>query len=402
MTGHRPLAASAPRFLWLSIAAIGLTALIYLRWSATDPTQSSRERCRVAATRSEYYRCWTSLFEKTLAGEGVTEAFRLLAALYVSEPDVPSLCHLITHRIGEITYQKFAAGENVAITPETAFCNYGFYHGFMESLVTNGGDTVKARAFCASVGSDLNAETPDAVLQCFHGIGHGMVNGHDPDLWGNEQAMIERGLNICETVADTPDRLYRCTSGVFNGIAFFHIRGQYGLRMADVDPSDPLRLCRLQLKPYREPCYGNMQSLLAELTDGNFPQIAATIERIADDGDAASAIWYHAGYHMKRELDRPDHADEIRICRGLREPLRLPCIRGLATGFLWNGLPGREYEGALSFCGTGELSEHERRACFDAVASQLAGLYPQRRVEKICRTIPVSHRAGCGGGNEPQ
>lgn len=353
--------------------------------------------CRNAPERGRKIQCWVDLLDEVIKAKGVGTAFDTLTALYTGEPGFAEACHDITHRIGETAYGKFARHEDFAVPPQVAFCNYGFYHGFMEALASAGGSAAEARSFCASIEATLGAETPDAAPQCFHGIGHGMVNGHEPALWGNAEAMADRALGLCEAVADTADRRYRCAAGVFNGLAIFYARGEYGLGMSNIDPRDPLRICREQPIVYRKPCYGNMKLVLDKITDRDFTKIAAIIERIPDDEDAASTIWYLAGYHMKQALSRPDHADEIRVCRSLRAPLRLPCIQGLATGFLWNGFPGREYEGAIHFCGAERLSHDERQACFDKISSLLPIFYPMPRVMDICRMVPAPYRAQCGG-----
>ena len=385
-----------PRFI-AAIAIIAAMGIMFLwRSSTSNLDQAAQQRCRSMSVENEQYRCWAELLERKIWSEGLGNAFHLLTKLYVSEPNAPKLCHLLTHRIGEIAYQKFGKDGGAARMPEAAFCHFGFYHGFMEALVTNGGNAAEARAFCTVIESDLQGGiAPDAAPQCFHGIGHGMVNGHEPGLWGNARAMTSRALNLCEEVADTAARRYRCAAGVFNGLAIFYVRQEYGLSMAGIDPEDPLRTCRGQKPEYRMPCYGNMQPVLTKLTGRNFSKIASIIERLPDDNDAASTIWYHAGFHMAQRLGEMNLHDDILVCRSLREPLRLPCIQGLATGFLWYGLPGQEYESAVRFCNTNELAGREQRACFTKIEELLPASYPPQRIAEICRAIPLQYRSTC-------
>lgn len=391
------MAVSAPKQILLpAFLLVGVAALAFSSLPRSSPTApAGQERCSNLKEENQQYACWADYLEIVSRNQGVPDAFRLMATLYVNEPGARKSCHALTHRIGGAAYRKFATSGDITVTPETAFCNFGFYHGFMEALAADGQDIARARAFCARVDTEPRG-TPDAGPQCFHGIGHGMVNGHEPKLWGNDAAMVNRALHLCEAVADTADRRYRCATGVFNGLAIFYVRGEYGLSMADIHSDDPLRICREQAPAYRQACYGNMKIVFSRLTGRDFPKMLTIAERIPDEQDAAATVWYLAGFNIERKLDRTDYGDDIRACRSLREPLRLPCIQGLATGFLWYGFPGHEYEGALHFCGAERLSHDERQACFDKISSLLPIFYPRPRVTEICKTIPAPYRAQCG------
>lgn len=380
----------------LVMAGLGLIALIGNRYYARVITETPRATpCPTAEERSARAHCWTERLEAALRTDGTSGAFGALAALYVSDPDVSQSCHALTHRIGQAAYERFAAGKNFEVTPQVAFCNFGFYHGFMEALLRATNDPAEARTFCDFIDAKLGALTADAAPQCYHGIGHGTIGSHEPQRWGNEEALIRPSLELCERIAATADQLYRCASGVYNGLSDFYLKSEYGLSMDRIDPADPLRICRQQPAAYREACYGNFKGVLARLTKRNFPKIAAIIERIPNEADAASTIWYFAAFNIEQKLNAADHSPDIAICRRLRPALHRPCIQGLGTGFLWYGTPGTEYREAIAFCRTPLLSLEEREACFRKVLKLLPDAYPASKVQEICSTIELPYRALC-------
>jgi hypothetical protein len=331
----------------------------------------------------------------TFEDKGLDASFDVLSRLYNEEPSFSAFCHDITHRIGEAAYFLFSRNENFAVTPKTAYCSYGFYHGFMESLLSRTGDLKKTREFCEYVDKQLADKAPDATLQCYHGIGHGaadIIVAKERSTWGNERKMVGPALKICEETARTQTQMSRCATGVYNAIAVFYTTNQYQLSM---NKNDPLWLCHEQPEKYKAECYLSMNTALLAFTGLDFSKAARYIEDIAEDDHAMRAILNLAAPMGTKNMNVKDHTEQITACRSLQERLRNPCIQGYAFGFLEHGEPGVEYIKPLNFCEQDVLREDEQVSCFEYIFSYLRLWYPREKATRICETFEGERRDFC-------
>ncbi len=338
----------------------------------------------------ENQNCWEDLIDKTMDEKGLDVTLELIAAVYESEPNFSQTCHALVHKVGVKAYELFEKDKDFKLSPKTAFCAYGFYHGFMETLTFKTKDLKRAVLFCDYVDQQLASLTSDAKLQCYHGIGHGIASVHDPSVRGNEKAILDPALKLCEQVSTTDDQLYRCSSGVFNAIAIFYVTGEYELPL---NKNDPLRLCRDQPEKFKEPCYGNMNTLLAWLTDNNLNKSARFIEDIREDKYAIASIRYLLGLLSPIKQDQQDQL--ISECRSLQTRLSIPCIQGIVHGLLEHGKPGVEYVAALKFCRLNLLGQEEKDSCFKYALPYLDSIYAKEKVEDICLTVEEPYRVIC-------
>lgn len=339
----------------------------------------------------------TCLEEETrkMVREGrVIEAFDLIEARYKAAAGGSASCHALTHIIGEETYSLFAKEVDFDVSPKSAYCAYGFYHGFMERLVSKTKDLRQASEFCAMVDQKLASIAADTQLQCYHGIGHGTATAHDPRVEGDEWAILTPALKLCERVSETADQLYRCTSGAFNAIALYYMDGEYNLPL---NKNDPLRLCREQEDRFKDSCYGNMNTLLSWMFNDDLAKSAPFIEEIPEDNYAISAINYLSAIIASRNVDKTDRL--VNLCRSLQKRLRLSCVVGIVHGIIEHGKPGIEYIEALKFCKSPTLNEDERIACFDQAVGFFYSIYPKEKVAEICTGIEQRYSDHCKKGN---
>ncbi len=336
--------------------------------------------------------CWEQFVTEVIRDESVDSAMQSLAYAYDANPSFGNTCHDLTHLVGRISYDEFRKGGNITVSPKTAYCSYGFYHGFMEMLVSRGGDMDVARRFCRMADEQISHLSPDAIYQCFHGIGHGTVNNHDPANWGNEQAMINPAIALCEGVSETDEELSRCATGVFNGIAVFYGTGEYNLT---IRKEDPLWICRSQKEQYKDACYISLNVALLGLTGGNLSRAAEFLEDIPEDIYAQHAMINLAAPVGTGNIQTSDHSQAISVCRTIQKRLQLSCIAGYAYGFLEQGKPNEEYKKPLSFCSAEALTQEERRACYDYIFSYLPKWYSQEKVRDICLSVELDERDRC-------
>lgn len=345
--------------------------------------------------------CWEELLNETLAQKGLPQTFDLLADLYVKDPLFATECHSFVHKIGESAYKKFQKGENFELNSKTSYCGYGFYHGFMEGLLLVTGDIKQAQDFCRYVGVKIAGETTDGEGACYHGIGHGAVDGGLPHLWGDPQKMIDDGLEMCEKVAGEDrsqfGKLYRCVSGAYNSIEVLSAEPKYKLEMIK---DDPFYLCPSQKLEYQNACYTNMIPALMRLTNNNFEKSQKYIEKITNDQS-----FYHRKqvvsdlFHefLRLNLDKKDYnkTEGINLCHSLADVYRIPCINGLSGGHMKYGDPSHAYVKGLAFCSSTELRPDETQVCYNHILSRLRVWYSVEKSKEICSSVPQEFQRYC-------
>ncbi len=337
--------------------------------------------------------CYEDILDSTLKNQGLKEAFEALANFYKNDPNFVSYCHDFTHKLGEKAYLLFSEKKNFSLSEKSSYCGYGFYHGFMETLLLETGDMDQARRFCDYADSKLGKTTADAGGACYHGIGHGAVDGSDKKTWGNPQAMIKTGLKLCEMVSNDENpkprygHLYRCVSGVFNSLEIIITSNQYKL---SVNRKDPFWICRSQPDRYREACFTQFVVAAMHISNNDFVAVAKNIDTIKEDTFAIPALQAMVVEFVN--LGKTDYQQTLDFCRGLPNRFQIPCVTAFAEGFLKYGQPEKEYVEAIKFCNSNLLKEFEKSSCFERVLSILRIWYTAPKSQAICWEVDPKYR----------
>jgi len=343
--------------------------------------------------------CWQEQLESTLIEGGVDGAFTKLAELYNAQPQFVLECHSFAHLIGKAAYEQYSRKKEVALSPKSSYCGYGFYHGFMETLLHTSGAVQEAKDFCAYAGKTLAAETTDAEGACFHGIGHGFVDGSDPTTWGDAEKMMKPGMDLCERVAGDDrsqyGKLYRCVTGVYNGIEILSQEPKYKL---DSIVQQPFALCQAQPQEFLEGCYTNMLPAQMRLEQDNFKKLIADIGNIQAPvaevkGPVLSSLFHE---YVRLHLTDTNYglADGLALCRAAGD-LRLYCVDGLSGGLMKYGKPRQEYVAALDFCARSSLRRDESDRCYSYILPRLRIWYTEERKKEICQSVPLVAQKYC-------
>ncbi|MDP2736041.1 MAG: hypothetical protein Q8P12_07625, partial [bacterium] len=249
-------------------------------------------------------------------------------------------------------------------------------------------------AFCALVQEKVVPLSPDAALQCYHGVGHGAmdltVSLANVQERKTEQELLEPALEFCRGASGDEQQLYRCSSGVFNSLANFYVQSEFGLT---VNWEDPLWICRNQPEEFQESCFGNMNTVLFWAAGGDFAQAASWVRGMKEE-QAIPTIRYLAGL-AALDVARSNFEEAVAMCGALKDPLPLACIEGFAHGFLEHGVPDQEYKEALEFCESPAMEDGEREACLTYVLFGLSGWYSKERSYAICEELPEEYRRYC-------
>lgn len=340
------------------------------------------------------FTCWQNDIFVALSKGGLSGAFERVRNLYATDPEFVKSCHYLTHNIGLASYQLYLENPSSIFSKDATSCAAGFYHGFMEGFLGTGSTGPEAANICDIVGDKVGEMTPDARLQCYHGIGHGAMEtavastgqfeGIDP--------VIKNALAICETASDGVEERYRCASGIYNAIANFLINGAYKL---SVKTTDPVALCARQPEIYKEACYGNMNSAIYWAADNSFSNAIPEVLRI-EAAHQEAALHYLIGLAMIDHLAGTyPMKDVVRDCRSLPETLKGACIFGAVSGLIEHGAPGVEYEKAFDFCRDNAWTPEERTTCFATAYYALPGTYGSEKRDTICKALEPERQAEC-------
>jgi len=331
--------------------------------------------------------CQEKVVDEILSTEGTNVALRATATLFKEDPDFEPACHDFAHKIGEFTYGLYADGKDFDINPEITLCNYGFYHGFMETMIQEQGDYAGARKFCDFINIQMEQYGLSLIGECYHGIGHGNVDQHDSEQWSNPATAVSESIELCRKVANDERQLIDCSSGVFNGVANFYSAGQYGLV---INKDDPFWLCREQDEIVQNVCYSFMARNLLSLAGFNQAQAIKLALETTPPNYLEAVIT-----NITVIPSNISTQEIVNICRILKQKSSLACLRGHAISLLQTGQPGQEYLDPINFCGSELLNKTEKDVCYENILPQLKNYHPKDQLKRICNNIEDSYQYLC-------
>jgi hypothetical protein len=343
-------------------------------------------------TESAKLGCLRDEIKKISNEEGIIKALERLDSGFRSDEVFSRNCHALAHVIGEEAYIQFTNGQEFNVNEKVTYCGYGFYHGFMERLFLMENDFTKARFFCEYLESKtLGGRGGGGALACFHGVGHGFVDGAEKKAWGDEEALITPALILCDKIAITEQEQYRCYSGAFNSLSIAYSAQQYGLKL---DEKDPLWFCREQKEErYKLGCYTDMMVALMTLTNDDLLEASKYIYDM-DPKYVDRTMYTLSSLSVRQRLNTSNFDDVIDICHKMpTESLLTQCLKGFAGGLMEFGEPTEEYIKANIYCSSKKLKEGEKMECFESVIDYASFAYIKERLKKACEGIPEEYKS---------
>ncbi len=348
------------------------------------------EACKNLNNSSLKIQCAEEAVEKILRTNGIDAGLETLAQISEIDKDFVNSCHSFAHQIGQTAYKLFKNKTNFKISPKITYCNYGFYHGFMEIMLQDSGDYQKARDFCAYINRQLKEQGLDLAQECYHGIGHGSIDQHDPKQWSNPSLVTQKAMKMCYQLSTDERHLVDCASGVFNGIANFYAASQYGLK---INEQDPFWLCDLQEEVVKKTCYAFMARTLLTLSGSDLSQSIDLATRATPANYLGTVISNLTV--LRPNQDTASWEEIVNLCRSVTQTAIKECLRGYAIGLLQSGQPGKEYQSPINFCNSELLTLEEKQMCFENILSQLKNYYPKDIVKQICQSVDNQYRHLC-------
>lgn len=346
--------------------------------------------------------CFTDNIERVLGHEGVGSAFDVLADIYDRDGAFYQYCHANTHEIGKRAYEQFKTRGSVDLAPNAYACGYGFYHGFMEELMVDTNDIEDARAFCEWAGTEIPEPVDYTEGACYHGIGHGVTDGKNTQLYGDALRMAAPGLAMCKRVANEDIWLHRCASGVFNALALMYREPVYRLSALN-----PYEICwQGEYEPLIEQsCYEQMNTLAMYMAGNDFGSAFDFALAVEDESYRSIAVRYISTMVLSRKntdvalpLEEMNErlSDEATICLSLPAFAKNDCLQGLIEGIWEFGPPGRQWEFMLTMCALPAL-QNMGDLCYGHLVRVSSFFFPPETMTAICARLPEEYISLCRG-----
>lgn len=347
--------------------------------------------CAQFSDYTQKQQCWDQQLNGVMKKEGLEAAFDFFSALYKTEPDVPKECHGWGHVLGKAGYEVYKE-KGLALRPETSFCGYGFYHGFLAELMKDTGDITKAREFCENAVTELEGGLNNIRRNCIHGIGHGAASMllEDPQNWGKFQKVVDTAVVVCEGLYTEDEDVKECYDGVFNDIYLDIFQNKNGFTYeAYMAKGDPFIDCQLQEERYKESCYFEVSGSFWRIF--NYDVVAATKYALANVQDleqrGQKVIARIAADRIQNSITNQSHADSMEACHLVPNFLYKACFEGILNGFMQHGEPGNLDAKGYAFCEEESLNALERNECYEQFTQMLRGTYTETHMEQVCSVV---------------
>lgn len=317
----------------ISIAVIGvLIAMGIIIFAVLRETQSCVGMPNVSL-------CQYRSVEKYLENDDISAALNAIATFSASNHDFYA-CHALMHMVGSAVYRDYERGQSFVSTEQISMCSYGFFHGFMESLLAATHNFREATAVCTGIGkAPLNIPREE----CFHGIGHGMVDQHIPDEWKDVTTILTKSSKLCKAIMGTQIDFDKCMGGVYNAIANAYWQKEYGLMP---DFADPFSLCRIAPTNSGD-CYMSMARTLLDLPPYTFASAVQFIQANVPEKFQNPAI---SGLAVMSSPRTDDQSGIVKTCESLQPSFRVGCVSSLAQGIMYSGDVKEKKGNALEIC----------------------------------------------------
>ncbi len=206
----------------------------------------------------ETYNCVDDTVRRIARDVTPQKAVEVVEDLVSSDRSYYQYCHDLMHSVGHVAYEWYMEGKDLGINDRFEICTSGFYHGLLEYIISNRENVYEAGNFC----DDIERYVPgNAVMSCYHGIGHGFVLMDERAYVDRPVEMMKAGVGACSFITNEHKRI-NCVSGVIDGTgSLFTI--EYPM-----DPSfslDLYRVCREIDASYTDVCHKSFNWLLIHM-----------------------------------------------------------------------------------------------------------------------------------------
>lgn len=343
--------------------------------------------------------CWDERIREVARTQGVDAAFDFFIALYKQEDGVEKSCHEWIHALGEAAYDVYKQGGDVHLRPETSWCSYGYFHGFINAMIWETGSIEKVIEFCNAAVENSGSELPFIKSNCFHGTGHAGIDllFNKAEYWGDFKKTANAGFAECDRLFGKDELINECYGGVIHGLRFSMRNNEHGMNFdIAVGQKDPYYYCRDLDHTYQLACFTDFASMFWDIFNGDIKEAVNYIinERISDPLITRRSLLKASAAWVEHDLSTNNHKDNVEACRSVPEDMFSDCFRGIGVGFIQHGEPDNMHEKAFAFCRSDYLTDPERELCFTMMPQMLADSYSPQQFTAACHTLAPSEKYG--------
>lgn len=364
------------RTLAIIIFATILASYFLDTWAKPSPFQ----RCN-PKLQDNQNECYTQYVIKTLKTSGLTAALKTVSTIADQDVEFSQSCHTTMHEIGKLAYETYKKSGTIEISDKLSYCNFGFYHSFIEAMIVDTGGVEKAEDFCNQTGSNVTDSL--TVSNCYHGIGHGISS--EPEVLGSAYEMSLAGLNICKKIKKENGYQRSCQLGVFNSIALLYENHEYKLKT----PENAFDLCTTNnySDEERSSCFLQMATMSIKILNDDLKKQFALALSI--NPKYQEEIFYDLATYS---IQGSEPQVVIATCRSIGQKYVAKCVQGVAAGLKVFGYIGDEYRRALDFYKEGDLSPQEKELFLTYLMRVDVNNESEQKV--VCNKFPKDLRIG--------
>jgi plastocyanin len=316
-------------------------------------TTQTPEDCLKASKSTIQPECWEGELRSVLVESGLSSVFNRVRELYDTNPEFRRNCHDVMHFVGQSAYNEFLENTPPVDRNDASLCGFGFYHGFMESMLVEkgSGNYDDALRYCGALEiPNAKPRMGNGVGQCYHGIGHALFDLLPGELWGDGQRMMHAANKICISLFSLDEKkLESCNSGVYNSLANAYSARAYNLAYEQLDP-DPLAICQGEDALSQDSCFGEVLHGYIRDKQWDATTMIQYIEAISLEL-ARESVWRaYAQTDVKRSIDAPNLQTFATLCERPRVRDSEACVVGVQSGLATLGEPGRQRDAIDAFC----------------------------------------------------
>lgn len=223
--------------------------------------------------------CWESAIGDIDKIFGTEAAFDFLAYSAGANEQINGTCHYYSEYIGFLAYEKFFEGSKPETFVSADMCGYGFYHAFLQELVSHTKDLDKAYRYCESL--DYSGSSSFRKENCIQGLGIGLVFKNASYYYGRDKDVVSVSLSECKKFFSKDEISENlCNAGVFSGLAHLYF-GDHGIYL-DMKTGDPFWVCKTVGTDLQNECYPSITEVTFYLFDKDAGKTASYISDIKD------------------------------------------------------------------------------------------------------------------------
>lgn len=342
--------------------------------------------------------CWEADLKKIIDDAGLSAAFDQFRLWYAKDTEFQRNCHDVTHILGVQAFHEFMDNNTVVTLPETGYCGFGFYHGFVEEMAREYGVGMleEGARYCDSLiepGRFENKHAADeARAGCYHGMGHAIFDSLDGTLWGDAPKMVAKSIAECERLTTEEHKRERCGSGIFNALSIAYGSDLYKLSFSDRNPT---AVCATLESPYRSVCYTEIATgYVRNRNTLSFEEGLAFMTKLPRTEDQVAGVYGIIDDEVRRKIAHVDVAQMHATCQRLpKAELRTVCREGILTGFNNGITPEHKFSRMRDFCALYPEGSGVRRECFSSIRGRLLAQNTYDEIRAQCASLSDSRDA---------